>query len=99
MFVSELISELSLPTQSKYVRLQIRGRQQIQLSTGTKYMCTSLARAFGLQNNKYVAFVVNCSTPASPFYGVFWRKGSGRRLALNQSRGHVVPRKYHPLET
>lgn len=34
MFVSELICELSLPTQSKYVRLQIRGRQLIKLSAG-----------------------------------------------------------------
>lgn len=76
MFVSELVSELSLPTQSKYVRLKIRGRQQIQLSICTKYTCTSLALAFGLQNDKSVAFVFNCSTPASPFYGVFWRKGS-----------------------
>lgn len=83
--------------QSKYVRLQIRGRLQVQPSTCTKYACTSLALAFGLQNDKYVVFV-NWDTPASPFYRVFWRKG-GRSSAFNASRWCMVLTRYHLRET
>lgn len=43
---------------------------------------------FWVQKDKYVAFVANCSTPASPFFGVFWRKGGERKLALNHWMMH-----------
>lgn len=89
--------ELLLPTQSKYVRLQIRGRLQTEPSTCTKYACTSQALAFALQTDKYVVFV-NWGTPASPLSEVFWRKGGRRSLALNQSMWHMVLTRYCPWE-
>lgn len=100
IFVSKLTSDLSLPTQFKYVRLEIRGRQAAKSAFNWyKIHMHKSGFSFWVQKNKCVAFVANCSTPASSFYGVFWRKGGEKKLALNHSQWFMDPTRYHPQET